>query len=60
MLPVFNTSLPFVSPLSNHSTVTLFASGFTPLITAECIRPVSKNKIYNAIMCSQKLGFTIQ
>ena len=35
----WSTSFPFVSPFSNHSTVTLLASGFRPLITAECMRP---------------------
>ena len=36
------TSFPLVSPLSNHSTVTLFVSTFIPDTTAECIRPENK------------------
>ena len=33
------TSFPLVSPLSNHSTVTLFVSTLIPETTAEWIRP---------------------
>lgn len=33
------TSLPFVSPRSNHSTVTDLVSGLMPDTTAEWIRP---------------------
>ena len=33
------TSLPLVSPLSNHSTVTLLVSTLIPDTTAEWIRP---------------------
>ena len=36
------TSFPLVSPPSNHSTVTLCTSEFTPDITAEWIRPLDR------------------
>ena len=42
-----HTSFPLVSPLSNHSTVTLLASGFTPLMTAECIRPENQDSSFS-------------
>merc|ERR1719495_1805604 len=37
-----STSFPLVSPPSNHSTVTLCSSAFTPEITAEWIRPFDR------------------
>ena len=46
-LTLTHTSFPLVSPLSNHSTVTLLASGFTPLITAECIRPENQDSTFS-------------
>ena len=36
------TSFPLVSPPSNHSTVMLCSSAFTPDITAEWIRPLDR------------------
>lgn len=38
------TSLPLVSPCSNHSTVTLRVSGFIPETTAEWMRPGKKER----------------
>ena len=40
------TSFPLVSPLSNHSTVTLLVSTLMPETTAECIRPEKQNNKY--------------
>ena len=37
-----HTSFPLVSPPSNHSTVTLNESEFTPETTAEWIRPLER------------------
>ena len=39
------TSFPFVSPLSNHSTVTLRVSGLMPDTTAEWMRPGKEQKV---------------
>ena len=39
------TSLPLVSPLSNHSTVTLFVSTLMPDTTAEWIRPADREEV---------------
>lgn len=39
------TSFPFVSPFSNHSTVALLESKLIPLSIEECTRPKQKEHI---------------
>ena len=51
------TSFPLVSPLSNHSTVTLLVVVLIPDTTAEWIRPVTKkgkNKVLNMLSRTKK------
>ena len=43
----FLTSFPLVSPLSNHSTVTLLVSKLIPDTTAEWMRPEDKKQAGN-------------
>ena len=64
-LQIIFTSFPLVSPFSNHSTVTLSVASLSPLIQAECTRPVDKkrNACYKQLCryqcCIWLLQFTI-
>ena len=48
------TSLPLVSPLSNHSTVTLFVSTLMPDTTAEWIRPADREEVRKEFYTASK------